>query len=302
MSGRGDAAFVVAEFRYSERQACKLLDMDRSSYRYEARPDRNIELREELITLARQKPRYGYRRLWALLTKRGHNVNVKRVYRLYRQAHLAVRRLKRKRLNRTAPVSTMLIARNQEWALDFVSDGIASGRGIRILTLVDGFTRECPAIEVGVSLGSRRVTRVLERVIAERGAPKSLRCDNGPEFTSRHFLAWCEQHGIALMHIQPGKPMQNGYLESFNGRLRDECLNANWFLNIVDAKQKIERWRMEYNEERPHSGLAYRTPNEYAEVCSELTSRMDAIPPIRPSLVVSSTAVLTGKGSPPAAP
>lgn len=274
MSARRDVAFVMAGFAYSERQACKLLDLDRSSYRYESRPDRNIELREELITLARQKPRYGYRRLWALLSKRGHNVNVKRVYRLYRQEHLAVRRLKRKRLERMAPVNAMPTAPNQEWALDFVSDGIANGRGIRILTVVDGFTRECPAIEVGVSLGSRRVTRVLERGIAERGTPQSLRCDNGPEFTSRHFIGWCEERGIALVHIQPGKPMQNGYLESFNGRLRDECLNANWFLNIVDAKQKIERWRVEYNEERPHSSLAYRTPNEFAEVCSELTSGM----------------------------
>ena len=169
MSTRRDVAFVMAEFRYSERQACKLLDVDRSSYRYEARPDRNAELREELITLARQKPRYGYRRLWALLTRCGHNVNVKRVYRLYRQAHFAVRRLKRKRVERT-PVNAVLVAPNQEWALDFVSHGVASGRRIRILTVVDGFTRECPAIEVGVSLGSRRVTRVLERVVAERHA------------------------------------------------------------------------------------------------------------------------------------
>ena len=295
-------AFVVAEFQYAERQACKLLDVDRSSYRYEPRPDRNAELRDQLITLARQKPRYGYRRLWAVLSRRGHNVNVKRIYRLYRQANLAVRRLRRKRIGRTAPVNAMLIAPNQEWSLDFVADGVASGRGIRILTMVDGFTRECPAIEVGVSVSSRRVTRVLERVIAERGAPQSLRCDNGPEFTSRHFLAWCEERRIQVVHIQPGRPMQNGYVESFNGRFRDECLNANWFVNIVDAKQKIEDWRVEYNVERPHSSLAYRTPNEYAEVCSELTSRMDATPPVRPSPLLGSTAVLAGKGSPSAAP
>lgn len=213
-----------------------------------------------------------------------------------------MRRWKRKRLQRTAPVNATLIAPNQKWALDFVSDGVASGRRIRILTVVDVFTRECPAIEAGISLGSRRVTRVLERVIAERGTPQSLRCNNGPEFTSRHFLGWCEERGIALVHIQPGKPMQNGYVGSFNGRFRDERLNANWFLNIVDAKQKIERWRVEYNEERPHSSLAYRTPKEYAEMCSERTSRREAIPPIRPPLVVSSTAVPAGKGSPPAAP
>jgi putative transposase len=302
VSARRDVASVIAEFRYSERQAYKLLDLDRGSYRYEPRPDRNTELREELITLARQEPRYGYRRLWAVLSRRGRNVNVKRVYRLYGQAHLAVRRLKRKRLQRTAPVNALLFAANQEWALDFVCDGVASGRGIRMLTLVDGFTRECPAIEVGVSLGSRRVTRVLARVIEQRGAPKSLRCDNGPGFTSRHFRAWCEERHIALVHIQPGRPMQNGCVESFNGRLRDECLNANWFVNIVDAKQKIEGWRLEYNGERPHSSLAYRTPNEYAEVCSGLTSRMDAIPPIRPSLLVNSTAVLVDKGSPPPRP
>jgi putative transposase len=302
VSGRRDVAFVVTEFGYSERQACKLVDMDRSSYRYSARADRNAELREELVTLARQKPRYGYRRLWAVLSRRGRNVNIKRIYRLYRQEGLAVRRLKRKRLERTAAVNAALTAPNQEWALDFLADGVASGRGIRILTLVDSFTRECPAIEVGASLSSRRVTRVLEDAIAERGTPRSLRTDNGPEFTSRHFVGWCEEHGITLVHIQPGRPMQNGHVESFNGRFRDECLNANWFVNIMDAKQKIECWRREYNGERPHSSLAYRTPSEYAAICSELTSRMAATPPIRPSLSVNSTAVLASKGSPSAAP
>jgi putative transposase len=282
VSARRDVAFVMAEFQYSERQACKLVEVDRSSYRYDPRPDRNSELREALLTLARQKPRYGYRRLWAVLSRRGHDVNVKRVYRLYRRAHLAVRRLKRKRLERTAPVNALLTAANQEWGLDFMCDGVASGRGIRILTVVDGYTRECPAIEVGVSVGSQRVTRVLERVIDERGAPKSLRCDNGPEFTSRHFIAWCEQRGITLIHIEPGRPMQNGYVESFNGRFRDECLNANWFVNMVDAKEKIERWRVEYNGERPHSSLDYRTPAEFAKTCSELTSRMVAIAPAPP--------------------
>ncbi len=283
MSARRDVAFVMAEFRYSERQACKLVDVDRSSYRYEPRPDRNDQPREALVALARQKPRWGYRRLWAVLSQRGHDVNVKRIYRLYRQAHLAVRRLKRKRLERAAPVNALLTAANQEWGLDFVSDAVASGRGIRMLTVVDGYTRECPAIEVGVSIGSGRVTRALDRVIAERGAPKSIRCDNGPEFTSRHFLAWCQDRGITLVPIQPGRPMQNGYVESFHGRLRDECLNANWFLNVVDAKEKIERWRVAYNSDRPHSSLAYRTPAEFAKTCSELTSRMVAIPPSRPS-------------------
>jgi putative transposase len=167
--------------------------------------------------------------------------------------------------------------------LDFVSDALASGRALRTLTIVDSYTRECPAIEAGAGICSAQVTRTLERIIAERGKPESLRCDNGPEFTSRHFLAWCEEQGIAVIHIQPGKPMQNGHVESFNGRFRDECLNASWFVNLVDAKRKIESWRVEYNSERPLSSLDYRTLAEFANACSELTSRMAATPPSRPS-------------------
>ena len=289
--------FATREYPLSERQACRLLEVDRASYRYEAVPDRNARLREALLELARQKPRYGYRRLWAVLAKQGWAVNLKRIYRLYRQEGLMVRRLKRKRLVRTAPINAHLTAANQEWALDFVCDALATGRGIRMLTVVDSFTRECPAIEVNTGLSGQRVTRVLERVIAERGKPKAIRCDNGPEFTSRHFIAWCEENQIALLHIQPGRPMQNGYVESFNGRLRDECLNASWFLNLADARQKIENWRKEYNTERPHSSLDYRTPEEYAHAHSELTSGIGAIPPGRPSSPVDRTAVLAGKGS-----
>jgi putative transposase len=195
------------------------------------------------VALARQKPRYGYRRLWAILERRGWEVNVKRIYRLYREAGLMVRRLKRKRISREVLAECALTGANQEWALDFVSDAVASGRALRALTIVDSYTRECPAIEVSSGISSRQVTRVLERIIEERGKPKSLRCDNGPEFTSRHFLAWCEERDITLNHIQPGRPMQNGHVESFNGRLRDECLNASWFLNLTDAKRKIENWR-----------------------------------------------------------
>jgi putative transposase len=284
VSARRDVALLMAEHRLSERHACRLLELDRSTYRYEARPDGNRQLREELVALARQKPRYGYRRLWAILTtRRNWEVNVKRIYRLYRQEGLMVRRLKRKRVTRGRSADKQLSAPNQEWALDFVCDAVASGRGIRALTVVDSYTRECPVIEVGSGICSRQVTRTLERIIAVRGKPKSLRCDNGPEFTSRHFLAWCEEQGIAVIHIQPGKPMQNGHVESFNGRFRDECLNANWFVNLADAKRKIESWRVEYNAERPHSSLAYRTPEEFAKACSGLTSRMAATPPSRPS-------------------
>ena len=150
-----------------------------------------------------------------------------------------VRWLKRKRVTRDRSTDSLLSGPNQEWALDLVSDALATGRGVRALTIVDSYTRECPAIEVGSGICSRQVTRTLERIIGQRGNPKSLRCDNGPEFTSRHFLAWCEEHGITVLHIQPGKPIQNGHVESFNGRFRDECLNASWFVNLADAKRQI---------------------------------------------------------------
>ena len=270
VSARRDVALVMAEHQFSERHACRLLEVDRSTYRYEPTPDANANLREALVALAKQHRRYGYRRLWAMLTRRGWEVNVKRVYRLYRAEGLLVRRTKRKRIERAAPADKLLSAANQQWSLDFVSDALASGRALRALTVIDGFTRECPVIQVGTSLCSREVTRALEKIIDERGKPENLRCDNGPEFTSRHFLAWCEERGIALKHIQPGKPMQNGHVESFNGRFRDECLNANWFINLADAKAKIEHWRREYNEERPHSALDYRTPAEVARAGERL--------------------------------
>ena len=283
VSARRDVALLMAEHQLSERHACRLLELDRSTYRYEPRPDRNSKLREALVALARQKTRYGYRRLWAILTRRGWKVNEKRIYRLYREEGLMVRRLKRKRVVRERSAEVLLSAPNQEWALDFVSDALATGRALRGLTILDSYTRVSPAIEVATGICSRKVTRTLERIIGERGKPQSLRCDNGPEFTSRHFLGWCEEQGITVIHIQPGKPMQNGHVESFNGRLRDECLNANWFVNLADARRKIERWRNEYNTERPHSSLDYRTPEEFAKTCSELTSRMAATPPSRPS-------------------
>ena len=262
---RQDVAFVEQEKRLSERRACRLLEMDRSSYRYEAVGDGDAELREKLLELARQKPRYGYRRLHVLLQRQGQAVNVKRVYRLYREEGLMVRRQRRKRLVRSVPAEPRLQRANQEWAMDFIIDGLASGRMVRILSVVEAYTRECLALEADTSLGSGRVIRVLERLIAERGAPQSLRSDNGPEFTSRRMIGWVEEHKITLIHIQPGKPMQNGHVESFHGRLRDECLNAHWFRTLNDVRTTLEKWRQEYNCERPHSGLDYRTPEEFRQ-------------------------------------
>lgn len=263
--------FARETFQLSERQACKLLSMDRSTYRYEPRPDHNSALREEMMTLARQKPRYGYRRLHVLLERRGQKASPMRVFRLYQEAGLAVRRLKRKRLARPAAMPSLHVRPNQEWALDFVADTLGTGRGIRVLTVVDAFTRECLGLDVDTSLSSRRVTRTLDQIIEERGIPDSIRCDNGPELTSRHILGWCTDNKINLIHIQPGRPMQNGHVESFNGRFRDECLNATWFHNLADAREKIADWRREYNGERPHSSLGYRTPNEFAAALKSST-------------------------------
>jgi putative transposase len=237
--------------------------MDRSSYRYQPRPDRNEELRKQLVELARQKPRYGYRRLHVLLNRHGHEVNVKRIYRLYTEAGLAVRRKRRKRLVRDPLASARLLRANQEWAMDFIVDGLANGRMIRILSVVDAYTRECLALVADTSLGSGRVTRVLEQVIEERGRPESLGSDNGLEFCSRRMLGWAEERNISLVHIQPGRPMQNGHVESFHGRLRDECLNVSWFRTLQQVRNTLASWQQEYNSEWPHSSLGYRTPQEF---------------------------------------
>ena len=208
---RKDVAFASEQFHLSERRACELIGIDRGTYRYEPRPDHNAELRVALIELAREKPRYGYRRLHVYLLRRGFQVSVMRVYRLYREEKLAVRRLKRKRLTRV-PVASHLVKSNQEWALDFACDTLATGRGIRVLAVVDAFTRENLSLEVDTSLSSRRVTRAAwQRIVERRGNPEAIRCDNGPELTSRHFLSWCEERKIQLIHIQPGRPMQNSW-------------------------------------------------------------------------------------------
>jgi putative transposase len=249
----------------SERRVCRLLDIDRSSYRYRPRPNRNEELCARLRELGAEHPRYGYRRLGALLRREGRRVNHKKVERLYRQQGLAIQRRRRKRLARSARTSATALERaNQLWSLDFVSDTTAQGRGLRLLTVVDAYTRECLVIETDTSLTARRVTAALEKVLDQRPPPRKIRTDNGPEFRSRWFQSWCHERGIRLDYIEPGKPMQNGIIESFNGRLRDECLNTNWFRNLRHARLTVAAWRNHYNQLRPHSALGYRTPNEFA--------------------------------------
>ena len=251
------------EYAFSQRRACGLMTMAVSSYRYQSRRS-DEPLRTRLVELAREKPRFGYRRLHVLLGRAGEHVNHKRVHRVYREAGLILRRKKRKHCVRVGKPLVARTSANQEWALDFVHDAVECGRAIRVLSVVDAYTRECLALEVDTSFASRRVTRVLDAIVAKRGQPQAIRCDNGPELTSRHFLAWCVERQIELIHIQPGKPTQNARVESFHGRLREECLTVSWFQNLFDARRKIAAWRIEYNEERPHSSLGYRTPKEFA--------------------------------------
>jgi putative transposase len=287
----------VKTFGMSERRACGLLGVWRSSCRYQQKPDHNKELREHLVKLAHQRPRFGYRRLGVLLSREGQPINHKRLFRVYREAGLSVKRNRRKKLVRAGVSQPVLGAPNEEWSLDFVHDALASGRTVRVLTVVDNFTRECLGLEVDSSFSSQRVTRILDNVIEQRGAPKALRLDNGPELTSRHFLAWCVERKVATNYIQPGKPMQNGYIESFNGRFRDECLNANWFRNLFDARRRIACWREDYNSSRPHSSLAYRTPNDFAAQWGRPSSSSISIrqpePPVKAALTARSRAALT---------
>jgi putative transposase len=253
------------QFAASQRKACELAHIARSSYRYRANTEKDQQLKEKLVEVAHEQPRYGYRRLGILLGWKGVIVNHKRLFRVYRAAGLSVRRKRRKRLARVGQPDFVPTQPNQQWSIDFVHDRLASGRSVRVLTVIDAFTRECLALETDTSLPSRRVTRALDRVIAQRGRPERIRMDNGTELTSRHFLAWGIDQRIELAHIQPGKPVQNAYIESFNGRFRDECLNVSWFQNLWDARRKIAAWLVQYNQERPHSSLDYRTPNEFVQ-------------------------------------
>lgn len=258
-----------AEFPLSERQACGLVGVAVSSYRYRSQAaERDQALKTRLMELAQEHPRFGCPRLCVLVQREGRH-NHKRVERVYRQAGLSLRRKRRKRLVRErAPLAVAATAPNQEWALDFVSDVLASQRPLRILTVVDVFTRECLALEADTSIGSLRVLRVLNRIITERGAPQRIRTDNGPEFTSRAYLAWSLERRVELVHIRPGKPIENAHVESFNGRLREECLEVNWFRNLFQARKLIENWRRYYNTDRPHSSLGYRTPAACAALCA----------------------------------
>jgi putative transposase len=266
-----EVRWLWGKFLVSQRRICELMGVAESSHRYASRKNDEV-LRTKLLEAAREKPRWGYRRLQFVLKEKGMEVNHKKVYRVYREAGLMIRRRRRKRLLRAGFVRPMVTGANQEWALDFVHDAVESGRKFRVLSVIDVYTRECLTLEADTGFPSRRVTRELEKIVAERGAPEAIRCDNGPEFTSRHILAWAMERKIELVHIEPGRPMQNGYVESFHGKLRDECLNASWFGNLFEARVKIAAWKEEYNEERPHSSLGYLAPAEFARRIAALQS------------------------------
>lgn len=255
-----------------KRRACRVVGLAPATYYYRARRPEQTELRAKLRAFAAQRPRWGYRRLHVLLRREGHEVNHKLVFRLYRAEGLAVRRKKRKRIAASVRVLPSPPTRaRQQWTMDFTQDSLASGRQFRTLNVIDTFTRECLVIEVDHSLPGARVVRVLQRLVDLHGQPDAIRIDNGSEFTSAVVDAWAYVRRINLDFIRPGKPTDNGHIESFNGKFRDECLNENWFLSLDDAKRKIEAYRVDYNEVRPHSSLDNQTPMEFARSSTGLT-------------------------------
>jgi len=276
---RREAVDVLRQQRgYGITRACGLVGISRSLYGYRSRRPAPEGLVARIRELAEQKRRYGYRRIHVLLRREGFRVNRKRTYRLYREAGLAVKRRKRKRyaLGERRPLPKPDAA-NVSWSMDFVADGLADGRKLRCLTIVDDCTRECLAIEVDTSLTGRRVVAVLERLADTRGRPQSITVDHGPEFESQALDAWAFAKGVQLAFIRPGKPVENAYVESFNGKFRDECLNEHWFVTVAQARRVIERWRTEYNEERPHQSLKDLTPAHYAATLTTKTKAEEVV-------------------------
>jgi transposase InsO family protein len=261
----------------SERRALTVVHMSASALRYVPRPDQDADLRDRIVALAHRHRRYGAGMIYLKLRQAGHVVNHKRVDRLYAEARLQVRRRRRKKvpLQDRQPLLRPQ-RRNEVWSADFVFDRTAEGRVLKCLTIVDDATTEAVAIVPARALGGRPVTRVLEQLAASRGLPQVLRTDNGKEFCGRAMLTWAHERGLTLRLIEPGKPTQNAYVESFNGRFRDECLNEHWFTSLAHAQAVIETWRREYNEERPKKGLGGLTPAAYAKTLMNKTGTVTA--------------------------
>nr|WP_312774583.1 IS3 family transposase [Atlantibacter hermannii] len=265
----------MVEKGLSERRALTVVRMSASALRYEPRADRNVELREQIAALAHRHRRYGVGMIHLKLRQEGLVVNYKRVERLYQEAGLQVRRRKRKKvpIGERQPLLRPSAA-NEVWSMDFVFDRTAEGRVIKCLTIVDDATHEAVAIEVERAISGQGVSRVLDRLAMQRGLPRVIRTDNGKEFCGKAMVAWAHEKEVALRLIEPGKPNQNAYVESFNGRLRDECLNEHWFPTLLHARTSIESWRRDYNEERPKRALGGLTPAQYA---AQLATKKDNI-------------------------
>jgi putative transposase len=265
---------VIERHGLSQRHACRLVGLDRSRLRYQRKRTDDTAVRQRLRDLAAERRRFGYRRLGWMLAREGHAMNHKKLYRLYREEQLMVRRRRgRKRALGTRAPMTMPDAINQRWSLDFVADALSDGRRFRILCIVDDFSRECLATVVDTSLGGVRVVRELERLATERALPQIVVSDNGTELTSGAVLRWATGR-LRWHYIEPGKPVQNAFVESFNSKLRDECLNEHVFLTLAEARKTIEAWRHDYNHHRPHSSLGALTPTEFA-----IFKRRETLPP-----------------------
>ena len=262
---REAARYLQRSYQVSERRAGQVLSLSNSSLRYRSRRPAAEDLRQRLRELAAERPRYGYQRLWALLRREGWAVNHKRIYRLYGEEGLKLRKRRRRARAQVERVPLPLPTKADErYSMDFMRDTLADGRVFRTLNIVDDYTRECLAIEIDTSLPGARVVRVLERLAAMGRQPLHLVVDNGPEFASKAVDQWAAKRGVSLRFIDPGKPIQNAYIESFNGKFRDECLSQHWFINLEEARRVSEDWRIDYNERRPHQSLQYRTPVEFA--------------------------------------
>jgi putative transposase len=276
---REAARYLRQAYEMSERRACRVIGTDRTSMRYQGVRPADDALRERLKALADERRRFGYRRLYVLLRREGHAVNKKRVQRLYREERLTVRRRggRKRAMGTRRPIATPLAA-NQRWSLDFVSDQLTDARRFRILAVVDDCTRECLALVADTSISGRRVARELDDIIHRRGRrPDTIVSDNGTELTSNAILGWADATGVGWHYIAPGKPQQNGFIESFNGRLRDELLNETLFKSLPHARAVLEAWRRDYNEQRPHSKLGWMTPEAYASALSGENGRDAAL-------------------------
>jgi putative transposase len=261
------------DYRVGTRRACTLINLNRSTFYYKPHGDDQLLLRMKIRDTAATHVRYGYLRIHVLLLREGFKVNKKRVYRLYCLENLNLRRKPVKKRVSVPRIEVPEVSRtNASLAMDFVSDQLFDGRRFRCLTVVDTYSRECLAIHVGKSIQGTDVVNTLEQLKWDRGKPEVIRVDNGPEFISKALDFWAYVEGVNLQFSRPGKPTDNAHIESFNGSFRSECLQTHWFLSLDDVKTKIERWRCDYNEYRPHSSLGYKTPREYAEFQQELIS------------------------------